>query len=68
MLIENVACPACGSSFIVDHKLWSVGTVRLRCVSCAHYFLPKGSPRSMSVEEAANAAVPIRIWEPPEAK
>jgi predicted Zn finger-like uncharacterized protein len=68
MLIENVVCPQCGTPFIVDQKLWRVGTVRLRCIGCRHYFLPPGSPRSLSIEEAANAAVPIRIWEPPDAK
>ena len=30
MLIENVRCPSCGAQVMVDHKLWSVGTVRLR--------------------------------------
>jgi predicted Zn finger-like uncharacterized protein len=64
MLIEMVDCPACGAPFIVDHNLWSVGTVRLRCVRCRHYFLPEHSPRSMSVEEASNAGAPIEIWEP----
>ena len=64
MLIEQAVCPACGSAFIVDQKLWNVGTVRLRCIGCRHYFLPEGSPKSLTVEEAANAAVPIEIWEP----
>jgi len=64
MLIENAVCPACGASFIVDQKLWDVGTVRLRCIECTHYFEPKGSPMSLTVEQAASAAVPIRIWEP----
>lgn len=63
MLIENAVCPACGTSFIVDQKLWAVGTVRLRCVKCQKYFAPARSLKSLSLEEAANAAVPIRIWE-----
>ena len=63
MLIEKAACPACGAAFIVDQKLWNVGTVRLRCIQCQHYFLPAGSPKSLTVEQAANAAVPIRVWE-----
>lgn len=67
MLIENVICPACASSIIVDHKLWSVGTIRLRCGSCNHYFLPEGSPKSMTIEDATNAAVPITLWEPADA-
>jgi hypothetical protein len=67
MLIENAVCPACGEAFIVDYKLWSVGTIRLRCGACSHYFLPQGSPKSMSIEAATNAAVPITLWEPPEA-
>jgi predicted Zn finger-like uncharacterized protein len=68
MHIENVNCPACGAQVMVDHKLWSVGTIRLRCGACSHYFLPKGSPKNMSIDEAANAGVPITLWEPPEAK
>jgi predicted Zn finger-like uncharacterized protein len=68
MLIENAVCPQCTTSFIVDQKLWRVGSVRLRCIACRHYFLPPGSPKSLSIEEAANAAVPIKIWEPPDAK
>lgn len=68
MLIQNAECPACGARFIVDQKLWNVGTVRLRCIGCRHYFLPANSPKSMTLEDAANAAVPIRIWEPADAK
>jgi predicted Zn finger-like uncharacterized protein len=64
MLIENVHCPACGAQVMVDQKLWRVGTVRLRCGDCKHYFLPKSSPKSMTIEQAANAGVPITIWEP----
>lgn len=65
MLIKNATCPSCRATFIVDQKLWDVGTVRLRCIACRHYFLPPDSPRSLTLEQAANAAVPIRIWEPP---
>ncbi len=68
MLIQNAVCPACKASFIVDQKLWNVGTVRLRCGACKHYFLPPNSPKSMTLEEAANAAVPIKVWEPADAK
>jgi predicted Zn finger-like uncharacterized protein len=64
MLIEKAVCPACRASFIVDQKLWNVGTVRLRCIQCKHYFLPQGSPKSLTVEQAANASVPINLWEP----
>ena len=64
MLIQEVDCPACGISFIVDQKLWAIGSVRPRCGECRHYFLPRNSPGNLTLEEAANAAVPIRIWEP----
>lgn len=67
MLIKNAQCPKCAATFIVDQKLWDVGTVRLRCIGCRHYFLPPGSPKSITLEAAANAAVPLTIWEPPEA-
>ena len=62
MLIAKAVCPECKADFIVDQKLWNVGTVPLRCIGCGHAFLPPGSPKSLSVEEAVNAAVPIRIW------
>ena len=62
MLIAKAQCPKCKAEFIVDQKLWNVGTVPLRCIGCGHGFLPPGSPKSLSVEEAVNAAVPIRIW------
>jgi predicted Zn finger-like uncharacterized protein len=64
MHIKRVLCPACTDSFVVDAKLWSIGTVRLRCGACYHYFLPEDSPRSTTIGEAINAAVPITIWEP----
>jgi predicted Zn finger-like uncharacterized protein len=63
MLIANAVCPECRAAFIVDQKLWNVGTVKLRCIACKHAFLPPSSPKSLSVEEAANAAVPIRVWQ-----
>ena len=63
MQLANATCPKCKTVFIVDEKLWNVGTVRLRCISCKHAFLPPSSPKSLSVEEASNAAVPIRVWE-----
>ena len=63
MLIANAVCPQCKADFIVEQKLWDVGTVPLRCIGCGHAFLPPGSPKSLSVEEAANAAVPIRVWQ-----
>ena len=62
MLIAKARCPKCKAEFIVDQKLWDVGTVPLRCIGCGHTFPPPGSPKSLSVEEAVNAAVPIRIW------
>ena len=65
MQIVDAACPQCKTVFIVDQKLWDVGTVRLRCIACRHEFLPPGSPKSLSVEEAVNSAVPIRVWESP---
>ena len=68
MLIHKAECPKCKASFIVDQKLWNVGTVRLRCIGCRHYFLPQNSPKSITLEEAANAAVPIKIWEPADTK
>ena len=63
MQIANAVCPECKASFIVDEKLWNIGTVKLRCIACKHPFLPPSSPKSLSVEEAANAAVPIRVRE-----
>ena len=63
MHIANAVCPECKAGFIVDQKLWNVGTVRLRCIACGHAFLPPGSPKSLTVEEAVNAAVPIRVRE-----
>jgi len=63
MLIQNAVCPACGTSFIVDQKLWDVGTVKLSCIGCGKQFLPVGSGKSLSVEQATNAAVPIKVWE-----
>jgi predicted Zn finger-like uncharacterized protein len=63
MLIAKAVCPGCAASFIVDQKLWNVGTARLRCIECKQYFAPKNSPQSQSLEEAANAAVPIRMIE-----
>ena len=67
MLIRNVQCPKCAAPLMVDQRLWAVGTVRLRCAECEHYFLPADSPRTDTVEGAAIAGVPIRIWEPPTA-
>jgi hypothetical protein len=64
MHIKRINCPACDVPFIVDVKLWSVGTVRLRCGACYHYFLPEDSPRSMTVADATGTDVPITIWEP----
>jgi predicted Zn finger-like uncharacterized protein len=63
MHIQNAACPACRTTFIVDQKLWDVGTVPLRCIACGHRFLPPASAKSLSVEQAVNAAVPISVWE-----
>ena len=63
MQIRNAACPACRTAFIVDQKLWDVGTVNLRCIACGHRFLPPGSPKSLSVEQATNAAVSIKVWD-----
>lgn len=63
MLIQTALCPKCTTSFIVDQKLWDVGTVRLRCIGCGHRFLPPGSPKSLSIEKATNAAVPISEWQ-----
>jgi predicted Zn finger-like uncharacterized protein len=62
MHIRKATCPECKTSFIVDQKLWDVGTVQLRCIGCGHRFLPPSSPKSLSVEQATNAAVPIKVW------
>jgi predicted Zn finger-like uncharacterized protein len=64
MYIRELPCPLCQSKIVVDGALWEIGTVRLRCPKCAHLFLPPNSPRSRTVEEVANASVPISIWEP----
>jgi DNA-directed RNA polymerase subunit RPC12/RpoP len=66
MLIVDVECPSCNAKIIVDRKLWTVGTIRLRCPECTSYFLPKGSPGSTTIETAAVASVPIELYEPPE--
>ena len=63
MHIQSAVCPSCGVSFIVDQKLWDVGTVKLWCIGCGKQFLPPGSAKSLSVEQATNAAAPIKIWE-----
>lgn len=64
MQIVDVPCPACESRFIVDRNLWSIGTVELRCPDCGHYFLPEGSPGTGTMEVAARASVPLRIFRP----
>lgn len=64
MRIEQVRCPVCSAEVVVDKGLWSIGTVRLRCVTCANYFLPEGSPGDRTVRSVTNANVPIVIWEP----
>lgn len=66
MYIKELSCPKCGRRFVVDGALWEIGTVRVRCIRCAHMFLPEGSPRSKAVETVVNASVPIEIWEPEE--
>lgn len=64
MRIRNIACPECKSEHVVDSGLYAIGSVRVRCVSCGHYFLPAGSPCDRTVEEVTNASVPVTIWEP----
>jgi predicted Zn finger-like uncharacterized protein len=66
MRLLNVTCPECENEHVVDSGLYAIGTVRLRCVSCGHYFLPPGSPHDRTVEQVTNASVPITIWEPGE--
>ena len=66
MQLSTVTCPQCGTAFVVDTGLFDIGTVRLRCTACAHYFLPEASPRSRTVEDVCNASVSIAIWEPEE--
>jgi predicted Zn finger-like uncharacterized protein len=63
MHIQNATCPKCGARFIVDQKLWDVGTVKLRCIGCGHRFVPPASAKSLSVEQATNAAVPVKVWD-----
>ncbi len=64
MQIHELKCPRCDSAVVVSARLFEVGTVRVRCPSCALYFLPEGSPHSTSVIVATNASVPITIFEP----
>jgi rRNA maturation protein Nop10 len=64
MQLRKAICPRCHDAFVVSAPLWEIGTVRLRCPACTHYFLPEGSPASGTPERAANANVPIEIWEP----
>lgn len=64
MHIKNSQCPRCGASVVVDGGLYDIGTVRLRCPTCAHYFLPEGSPQSRTVQQVANTSVNVTIWEP----
>jgi transposase-like protein len=66
MRIRNISCPECQHKHVVDSGLYSIGSVRLRCVSCGKYFLPPGSPADRTVEDVTNASVPITIWEPGE--
>jgi transposase-like protein len=67
MHVKEVHCPTCGALLVVDGGLFEIGTVRLRCSACAHYFLPANSPGSKTVPEVTNANVEITIWEPEEA-
>ena len=64
MYLKRLTCPVCGDRFVVDGSLWEIGTVRVRCTKYAHMFVPEGSPHTRSVEQVANASVPIEIWEP----
>jgi transposase-like protein len=68
MHIKEVGCPACGARLVVDGGLFEIGSVRLRCSTCAHYFLAEGSPGSKTVDGVTNASVPITIWEPEDAR
>jgi hypothetical protein len=63
LYIKEVACPICHAQVVVDGALWEIGTVRLRCPTGAHMFLPTGSPQSRTVESVANANVPIAVWD-----
>ena len=63
MYIKEVACPICHAKVVVDGALWEIGTVRLRCPTGKHMFLPTDSPKSRTVESVANANVPIEIWD-----
>lgn len=63
MYIKEVVCPVCEAKVVVDGALWEIGTVRLRCATHGHMFLPAGSPRTRTVEAVANASVPIAIWD-----
>ena len=62
MYIKETACPTCSAKVVVDGALWEIGTVRLRCPTGKHMFLPTGSPKSRTVESVANSNVPIEIW------
>jgi predicted Zn finger-like uncharacterized protein len=64
--IKEVRCPECGAVLVVDGGLFEIGSVRLRCSTCAHYFLPADSPGSKTVREVTNAGVEVTIWEPEE--
>jgi predicted Zn finger-like uncharacterized protein len=66
MRIRDVTCPRCGAHHIVDSGLFDIGTVRVRCPECSHYFHPSGSPATRTVEDVTNANVTISIWEPEE--
>jgi len=68
MYIREVECPQCSARVILDGAVWEIGTVRMRCPTCAHYFLPPGSPRSRTIESVTNASVSITIWEPEHAR
>lgn len=62
--MRDEICPECGARNIVDSGMCDIGTVRIRCVGCTHYFLPEVSARDRTVESVTNAAVPITVWEP----
>ena len=63
MYIKEVACPICHAKVVVDGALWEVGTVRLRCPTGEHMFLPAGSPKSRTIESVANTKVSIAVWD-----
>jgi predicted Zn finger-like uncharacterized protein len=64
MRATQTHCPRCGADLLVDTDLFRIGTIRLRCGQCSHYFHPATAADETDIQSVANANVPIELWEP----